>query len=215
MKNIIIGILVLGVAAFGYWTIAPLFITKEVNDELDPEIAALLEQTESQERESTITQREPEEPIPTRPATPDADGVEREITDADIADVSQQLAPEPEAESVAIETIEVEETGPSISAPLPIVDTPGHPASGNVRVIQTEDDTIVRFEDYDGTNGPDLFVYLAKDLDADEFVDLGRARGNMGNINYTVPDDVDISEYQYVMTWCRAFGVLFDYAEIN
>ena len=96
-----------------------------------------------------------------------------------------------------------------------IIDTPGHPAEGVIRVIDTEEQTLVRFEDYEGTNGPDLFVYLAKDLEATEFVSLGRAKGNMGNINYEVPGDVDISEYQYIMTWCRLFGVLFDYAEIN
>jgi hypothetical protein len=96
-----------------------------------------------------------------------------------------------------------------------IVDTPAHPASGEVRILETADETLVRFENYDGTNGPDLFVYLAKDRQAKEFVSLGKAKGNKGNINYEVPDDVDISEYRYVMTWCRAFGVLFDYAEIN
>jgi len=73
----------------------------------------------------------------------------------------------------------------------------------------------VRYENYKGTNGPDLYVYLAKDLDATEFISLGRAKGNQGNINYTVPDDIDITEYQYVMTWCKAFGVLFDYAPIQ
>ena len=98
---------------------------------------------------------------------------------------------------------------------FPIVDTPGHPASGAIKILTSDEQTFVRFENYDGTNGPDLFVYLAKDLEATEFVNLGRAKGNMGNINYEVPEDVDISEYPYVMTWCRLFGVLFDYAEIN
>lgn len=103
---------------------------------------------------------------------------------------------------------------PTRPAAFPIVDTPGHPATGEVKVLESGDQTFVRFENYDGTNGPDLFVYLAKDLDATEFVNLGRAKGNMGNINYEVPEDVDVSEYKYVMTWCRLFGVLFDYAEI-
>lgn len=98
---------------------------------------------------------------------------------------------------------------------FPISDTRGHPATGNVRVTKTETGTTVRYENYDGTNGPDLFVYLAKDLDAKEFVSFGRARGNKGNINYEVPEGIDVSEYRYVMTWCKAFGVLFDYAEIN
>lgn len=97
----------------------------------------------------------------------------------------------------------------------PIVDTPLHPANGSVKIVKTGDETIVRYENYEGTNGPDLYVYLAKDLEAKEFVSLGQAKGNLGNLNYTVPNGVDIREYRYVLTWCRAFGVLFDYAEIK
>ncbi len=101
------------------------------------------------------------------------------------------------------------------AGPFFIKDTAAHPATGEVLIIRDGDDTTVRFENYDGTNGPDLYVYLAKDLDAKEFVSLGRAKGNKGNINYQVPSNIDASEYKYVMTWCQAFGVLFDYAEIN
>jgi len=98
---------------------------------------------------------------------------------------------------------------------FPIEDTPGHPARGYVRVFETPEEQIIRYEDYEGTNGPDLYIYLAKDLDAEEFVNLGLARGNKGNINYGVPLDINIDEYTYVLTWCRALGVLFDYAKIN
>ena len=108
-----------------------------------------------------------------------------------------------------------EETSSSVRGPFPIVDTPGHGATGNIRVIETADQSLVRYENYDGTNGPDLYVYLANDLDAEDFFSLGRARGNMGNINYDVPDNINVNDYKYVMTWCQAFGVLFDYAEIN
>jgi hypothetical protein len=93
--------------------------------------------------------------------------------------------------------------------------TTGHPASGFVRVVESSTDTIVRFEEYETINGPDLFVYLSKDLEASEFVNLGEIRGTKGNINYTVPEGVNIDEYPYVLVWCRAFSVLFNYAKIN
>lgn len=98
---------------------------------------------------------------------------------------------------------------------FPLSGTPGHRATGNVRIVETPEEKIVRFEDYNGTNGPDLRIYLASDLEASEFVDLGPSRANKGNINYSVPLDVNVSDYPYVLTWCRAFGVLFDYAEIH
>jgi hypothetical protein len=101
-----------------------------------------------------------------------------------------------------------------VRGPFPIIDTPTHPASGSVRVVETPTDTTIRFENYRGTNGPDLYVYLANDLEGNDVVSLGRARGNQGNINYTVPEGVNVSDYRYVLTWCQAFGVLFDYAEI-
>jgi len=97
-----------------------------------------------------------------------------------------------------------------------IIDTSAHPASGTVRILtETGGSTIIRYEDFKTINGPNLHVYLAKDLDAEEFVDLGPIRGTEGNINYEVPEAIDISEYSYVMYWCVPFGVLFNYAEIN
>lgn len=101
------------------------------------------------------------------------------------------------------------------SGPFPIIETSGHPASGSLRIIKTHEGSIVRYENYEGTNGPDLKIYLANDLEATEYVSLGGAKGNIGNINYAVPSNIDIMDYRYVLTWCEAFGVLFDYAEIN
>lgn len=98
---------------------------------------------------------------------------------------------------------------------FPVVGTTGHPSSGKVRVLKTAAATVIRYEDFSTINGPDLHVYLAKDLDAKEFVDLGPIKGTEGNINYEVPDGVLVNEYQYVMYWCVPFGVLFNYAPIK
>lgn len=106
-------------------------------------------------------------------------------------------------------------TGLQQTGPFFITDTASHPASGFVEIITSPEEKLIYFRDYDGTNGPDLYVYLSKDLEAKDYISLGEQRGNKGNIIYGVPLDVDISEYKYVITWCKAFGVLFDYAEIN
>lgn len=113
------------------------------------------------------------------------------------------------------DTIGSEDFTSSLRGPYPIEDTRLHPATGEVLVIESSSESIIRYTNYEGTNGPDLYVYLAKDLEAREFVNLGPARGNKGNLNYSVPADVNLNDYPYVMTWCKAFGVLFDYAEIN
>jgi hypothetical protein len=101
-----------------------------------------------------------------------------------------------------------------VSVALPIIDTDSYPASGHVRIIEAADDTIIRYEDFRTVSGPRVHLYLANDLEAFDFVDLGPVRGTSGNINYTVPNDIDISEYRYVMYWCVTFNELFNYAEL-
>lgn len=98
---------------------------------------------------------------------------------------------------------------------FPIVGTVGHPADGFVRVLETIEGVVVRYEDFSTINGPRLHVYLSKDMEANEFVDLGPIKGTSGNINYTVPNGINIDEYKYVMYWCVPFSALFNYAEIN
>lgn len=103
----------------------------------------------------------------------------------------------------------------SVSPAFPIQGTIGHPASGRALVLESDKGTVIRFEDLDTINGPNLHVYLAKDLSAKEFVDLGPLKATNGNINYLVPEGVDIGDYPYVMHWCVPFGVLFNYAHLT
>jgi len=103
----------------------------------------------------------------------------------------------------------------SVSEIFPVMGTVGHSASGHVRLLNTAAGTVLRYENFSTINGPRLHLYLAKDLKAKEFIDLGPIKGTEGNINYTIPEGVDVSEYRYVMYWCVPFSVLFNYAEIN
>ena len=85
-----------------------------------------------------------------------------------------------------------------------------HMASGQVKVLQITDGTqILRFENLDVTNGPDLYVYLATDTTAKDFISLGRLKGNMGNQNYPIPENIDFEKYNTVLIWCQAFSTLF------
>ena len=197
MKKLLITILVLGVLAFAWWTISPFFIDTVVDDALPTSIQKQLD------RETSSTIMDTTSTISIRNASEE----------------KTLEQPEEGYKTAVVHTKTSAQTSePALIVPetFTIEYTPGHSASGAVRVIQTPSDgAIVRYENYNGTNGPDLYVYLTNDLDADEFISLGRAKGNQGNINYSVPDDVDVDEYKYVVTWCKAFGVLFDYAEIQ
>jgi hypothetical protein len=90
-----------------------------------------------------------------------------------------------------------------------------HNAEGLARVIPLGNDTyVLRLENFKATNGPDLYVYLATDNSASDIVNLGRLKGNIGNQNYIIPAGTDLSKYDRVLVWCRAFSVLFGSAQL-
>ena len=90
-----------------------------------------------------------------------------------------------------------------------------HNAEGIAYTIPLEDGSnVLRLEDFRSTNGPDLYVYLSVDSRASEFLNLGTLKANQGNQNYAIPEGADLSEYNKVLVWCKAFGVLFGSAEL-
>ena len=76
---------------------------------------------------------------------------------------------------------------------------------------------VLRFTDFATSNGPDVRIYLVAAADANDnetvtkagFVELGPMKGNQGDQNYDVPDNVDLSKYRAVTVWCKRFGVNF------
>ncbi len=90
-----------------------------------------------------------------------------------------------------------------------------HKGSGMASIFQNGDQRVLRFEDFEVTNGPDLHVLLVENVFAtnhDEigkYVDLGKLKGNLGSQNYDLMPDVDLSLYQGVMIYCAPFHVVF------
>jgi hypothetical protein len=92
-----------------------------------------------------------------------------------------------------------------------------HNTEGLVKVIPLGNGngtSVLRLENFKATNGPDLYVYLATDKSASDIVNLGRIKGNIGNQNYPIPAGTDLSKYNAVLIWCRAFSVLFGSAQL-
>lgn len=90
-----------------------------------------------------------------------------------------------------------------------------HDAKGIVLVVPLENSQqILRLEDFSSTNGPDLYVYLASDASASDYVSLGRLKANNGNQNYDIPEGTDLAKYDTVLIWCKQFSVLFGSAEL-
>jgi hypothetical protein len=97
-----------------------------------------------------------------------------------------------------------------------------HQGSGTATVYELEDGShVLRFEDFEVTNGPDLHVLLVPNdapTDRDDlagYVDLGSLKGNIGNQNYEIPPDIDVSEFGSIVIYCEPFHVLFASASLT
>ena len=98
-----------------------------------------------------------------------------------------------------------------------------HGTTGLARIVELEDGSrFVRLEDLDTSDGPDLRVYLTDQPVSDDwgvwddgrYVDLGALKGNVGDSNYLIPEDVDPLDFRTVVIWCRRFTVGFGVAPI-
>lgn len=92
-----------------------------------------------------------------------------------------------------------------------------HPTTGLAKVITDGNLRFLRFEGFETDNGPDLNVYLATgppDGSPEDFIDLGDLKGNIGDQNYELPDDVDLDRYTTVFIWCVRFSVAFGAAPL-
>ena len=82
---------------------------------------------------------------------------------------------------------------------------------------------VLRLTQFATSNGPDVRVYLVAATDASDndtvtkagFVELGKLKGNQGDQNYDVPDDLDLTQYRAVTIWCRRFSVNFATAPLT
>lgn len=95
-----------------------------------------------------------------------------------------------------------------------------HKGTGMATLYELEDGSaVLRLEDFKVTNGPDLHVLLSTSDDpADDlggYIDLGSLKGNVGNQNYPLSAEVDISQYRSVVIYCEPFHVLFSSARLG
>ncbi len=84
-----------------------------------------------------------------------------------------------------------------------------HPTTGMASIKEDAAGRYLVFENFKTDGGPNLDVYLSKDLAAGSFINLGDLKGTSGNFQYTVDKTIDLKEYKYVLIWCVDFKVLF------
>jgi hypothetical protein len=91
----------------------------------------------------------------------------------------------------------------------------GHEGTGDAGIFRLDDGSLVlRLEDFDIENGPDLVLYLVPGSDrtspTDDSLDFGALRGNVGDQTYAIPSDFAVESGDWtVLVWCRAFAIEF------
>lgn len=148
-------------------------------------------------------------PQPAAPAGPGADLDEPETTEAAAA----ESPVEPEFEPVVLATGEFMDADSF------------HRGSGTATIYELEDGSrILRLEDFDVTNGPDLHVFVSPtavpetsdDVMGVGYVDLGELKGNRGDQNYDLPPDVVLPEGEFsIVIYCVPFHVVFATATVS
>lgn len=111
--------------------------------------------------------------------------------------------------------------GPVLLGSGQFVGLAGHAGTGDAGIFQNPDGSLVlRFENFDIDNGPDLEVYLVPGAGqaspAPGSIHLGPLEGNIGDQNYDLPPGTELAPGSYTaLVWCEAFSVEFVGASID
>lgn len=103
----------------------------------------------------------------------------------------------------------------------------GHAASGRVELLRVGEQHYLRFEDFEMTSGPMVYLYLTPSTDGDTKAEIdagvrilidGGADGGeatkRGTFNQLLPAGLDITQYHGVAAWCDDFSVPFGTAAL-
>jgi hypothetical protein len=118
-------------------------------------------------------------------------------------------------------TTTVPPAGPVLRGAGQFVGLAGHEGSGDAGFFALEDGSqVLRLENFDIENGPDLRLYVVPGAGAvdpsDDSLYLGDLRGNVGDQTYDLPPDFDLSPGDWtVLVWCEAFRVEFVAATVT
>ncbi|UVE48972.1 DM13 domain-containing protein [Haloferax larsenii] len=104
----------------------------------------------------------------------------------------------------------------------------GHKVSGTVTLARNDEGHVLQFEDYEQTQGPDVFVYLTPQADPDTkaavddgvkvLIDGGEDGGEstkLGTFTQRLEDVGDPTRFRGVAIWCDRFSTPFGAATLS
>jgi hypothetical protein len=94
--------------------------------------------------------------------------------------------------------------------------------AGNVTIGKASDGkNVLRFENFNSANGPDLHVYLTReaspsgDAQIKSGIEIGKLKATQGSLNYELDPSIDLSQYKAVAIYCKTASVVFGYANLK
>ena len=208
---VLVAVVVIIAGAGAVYLVSPLFISTQVNEPLPT--SAL--QSESYQRFISMNEEEKMQAVK-QMSSQERDTIMtvsarvNNRLDESMDQILLQQLPQNTTSSVTNNTTNALRTGSFVGVGDGI-----HNAEGMAKVIPLQNGSnILRLENLRVTNGPDLYVYLATDKSALDFVSLGKLKANNGNQNYNIPSEIDLAKYDTLLIWCRPFFVLFGSADL-
>jgi hypothetical protein len=187
-------VLLVPFAIVNWWLISPYFIDDVVDEAFSTSISEQLATTDDEPAVTTI---------PATPAT------------------APETDEEPTADTTPPTTEAPPPTGPVLLGAGQFVGLAGHSGTGDAGIFENPDGSLVlRFENFDIQNGPDLEVYLVPGADQTSLaagaVHLGALKGNVGDQSYELAPGTELTAGAYTaLVWCEAFTVEFVGATIS
>ncbi len=96
------------------------------------------------------------------------------------------------------------------------INGPWGTVKGRAKILRSFNGTLtLALDSVTISNGPDLHVYLSKEVQPINFIDLGLLRSISGNQLYTISGMPDFAQYKYALIHCQKYNHLFGSAELR
>jgi hypothetical protein len=109
----------------------------------------------------------------------------------------------------------VDTTGTTVQLSGVFMNGPYGTVSGNAKLYKENDTFTLQLLNVNISNGPDLHVYISKEVLPVNFIDLGKLKSTMGNQVYVIPGSPDFTQYKYALVHCRQYNHLFGSAPLQ
>ena len=87
--------------------------------------------------------------------------------------------------------------------------------SGMATVYRQDGSLVLALENMLISNGPQLHVYLSREVQPVNFIDLGPLQSTKGNQLYDIAGNPDFSVYKYALIHCKKYDHLFGSAKLQ